>query len=83
MCNVEIANMSFGFHYNLGVCHDPVSVSLSVDYSPQKFHADMGPYTASVHVGVPGLTVGVPSASAAAAAAALTLLLLLLPPPPR
>jgi hypothetical protein len=60
MCNVEIANMTFGFHYNLGVCHDPVSVAFSVDYSPQKFHADMGPYTASVHVGVPGLTVGAP-----------------------
>lgn len=58
MCNLEIANMTFGFHYNLGVCHDPVSVAFSVDYSPQKFHADMGPYTASAHVGVPGLTVG-------------------------
>ena len=57
-CNLEIANMTFGFHYNFGVCHDPVSVALSVDYSPQKFHVDMGPYTASAHIGVPGLTVG-------------------------
>ena len=68
MCNIVIANYTFGFHYNLGVCHDPVSVAFSVDYSPDKFHKDMGPFTASAHVGVPGLTLGKSLAAPAARA---------------